>query len=390
MKKGENIKIFMICSVFLDRNTGQTIHIMEIFNNLSKLNNRTFLFAPKPREAKNKTPNIIFVPTIFFMYKFFYQILLFFYLIYYTLKLHPDIIYTRHFVLNISPLLISKIFNLPHIVEVNGLILDELIMHDAPRIYILLAKMSEKLNYIHADKIIAITHGIKAGLVNLYEISSEKIVVIENGANTDLFKPMEEGQMKEILNLDSNTDYVCFVGSLVSWQGVEYLIRSASLIIKKYHNVKFLIVGNGPMKTELMRIAEEAGVFSKFLFVGEVQYADVPKYINACKVCVAPKKALSSGFSPLKLYEYMACGKPVVATNLPGFEVVEKYNAGILFDLANPDVLATAIINILDNKWLRKTMGKNGREFVLKHHSWYGVAKNISIICHNIVKKYQV
>jgi len=73
----------------------------------------------------------------------------------------------------------------------------------------------------------------------------------------------------------------------------------------------------------------------------------VPEYINASNVCVVPKIPLKSGHSPLKLYEYMACGKPVVASRISGFEILEQNNAGILVEPENPEKLAKAILKLL-------------------------------------------
>lgn len=80
----------------------------------------------------------------------------------------------------------------------------------------------------------------------------------------------------------------------------------------------------------------------------------------------------------------MACGKPVVATRTNGFEIIEKYDAGILINPENSEEFADAIISLLKSKNIRNRMGKNGREFVSKNYSWERVAQKISDVCENV------
>jgi len=282
-------------------------------------------------------------------------------------------------------LLVSKIFQIPYVVEINGLVIKELEMNGASKLGIKIARLTEKLNYKHAKKIVAVTKNLKEKIKELYHIPNERIVVIENGANTDLFKPMDRGKCIKELSLDESHHYVCFVGNLAPWQGVEYLIEAAPLILKKVPNTKFLIIGDGMMKEKLVSLAEKTGISDKVIFTGAVPYEEVPKYINASDVCVAPKKPLKSGYSPLKLYEYMACGKPVVASIISGFEILEQQNAGILAEPEKPEELAEIIIKLLKDKKMREEMGKNGRGYVVKNHSWRIVAKRVAEVCEEVV-----
>ena len=198
-----------------------------------------------------------------------------------------------------------------------------------------------------SDKIIAVTPGIKANLEKNYNISGEKIVVVSNGANTLLFKPLEQEACRKELGLDSKTPYICFVGNLAPWQGVEYLVKAAPLIFSQFPECHFLIVGDGVMKNELVKLSTKLGIKDKFIFTGVVAYDRVPIYINASDICVAPfifARNAKIGLSPLKLYEYMACGKPVVASNISGVSnALEASQGGIAVVPENPDVLSAEL-----------------------------------------------
>ncbi len=236
-----------------------------------------------------------------------------------------------------------------------------------------------------SDRIIAVTPGIKSSLENLYNIPGEKIVVVSNGANTSLFKPLEQEACRKELNLNPGVPYVCFVGNLAPWQGVEYLVKAAPSVLSRFPECYFLIVGDGIMKNELINISKELGVEKRFIFTGVVAYERVPRYINASDACVAPfifARNAKIGLSPLKLYEYMACGKPVVASNISGVsDALEASEGGIPVLPENPGELAEAILKLLENSELSKKMGSKGLSYVTENYSWYSVAKQVDRVC---------
>jgi glycosyltransferase involved in cell wall biosynthesis len=110
-------------------------------------------------------------------------------------------------------------------------------------------------------------------------------------------------------------------------------------------------------------------VSRNYIFTGSVPYEQVSMYINACEVCVVPKRPLKSGYSPLKLYEYMACGKPVIASRLDVFEVLEQINSGLLVNPEDPNEFSTAVLQLLSDPYLREKMGFNGRNYVQRSQS---------------------
>jgi len=241
-----------------------------------------------------------------------------------------------------------------------------------------------------SDRIIAVTPGIKANLESAYNIPGDKITVVPNGANTSLFKPLERAACRKELGLDPETPYVCFVGNLAPWQGVEYLVKAVPSILARHPECRFLIVGDGVMKNELLNLSGELGVADRFVFTGVVAYGRVPVYINASDICAAPfilARNAKIGLSPLKLYEYMACGKPVVASAISGVaDVLEASEGGIPVPPENPEALAEAISKLLENKELRTEMGSKGLSYVTENYSWHSVAKQVDGVCKSGLK----
>jgi glycosyltransferase involved in cell wall biosynthesis len=279
-------------------------------------------------------------------------------------------------------------------VEVNGLVMDELSVSPdsksfAYRVFSYLALRSEKFNYTYCDRIVSVTDKLKDELVRLYSVPAEKVIVINNGANTDIFKPMDQKQVRDRLKLDNSKKYVCFVGHLAAWQGVEFLIYSSPLILEKCPDVRFLVVGDGVMRERLLKIASEMGLSEKFTFTGRVPYEDVPVYINAADICVAPfikERNSKIGLSALKTYEYLACGKPIVASSISGVkDLIDLSGGGIPVTPENPEELANAVVKLISDQKTRSTMGEQGRKYVVENHSWDGVARKILDICDDIV-----
>jgi glycosyltransferase involved in cell wall biosynthesis len=236
-----------------------------------------------------------------------------------------------------------------------------------------------------SDKVIAVTPGIKANLEKGYNIPGEKIVVVSNGANTLLFRPLEQETCRRELGLDLKIPFVCFVGNLAPWQGVEYLIKAAPHILSTSPECHFLIIGDGAMKNDLIKLSWELGVEDRFIFTGVIAYDRVPLYINASNICTAPfifARNAKIGLSPLKLYEYMACGKPVVASNISGVsDILEASGGGIPVLPENPGALAEGILKLLENPDLKMKLGSKGLSYVTENYSWYSVAKKVNEVC---------
>ncbi len=392
-KKVNNI--FLVFYGSFNSKSGSNIHILEILKNL-KIYTNIVLFAPGTKGENHAISGIKYVPVINNKYLIqpSYEIMLAFYLFYSCIKNRPDVLYLRQNSFPFFPMFICKFLKIPLVVEVNGLVLDELEVNTnsksfAYKVFSFLAFHSEKLNYKYCDRIVSVTDKLRDEIVSLYSIPADKVFVINNGANTDLFKPMAQEQVKKELGLENSKKYICFVGHLAAWQGVEFLIYASPLILEKHPEVRFLVVGDGDTKNKLQKIASELWLSDKFIFTGGVLYESVPLYINASDICVAPfikRRNSKIGLSALKTYEYLACGKPTVASSIPGVkDLIEFSGGGIVVNPENPGELATAILELISDESTRAIMGEKGRKYVVENHSWNSVARKILEVCSDII-----
>ena len=171
-----------------------------------------------------------------------------------------------------------------------------------------------------------------------------------------------------------------------AWQGLEYLIKSVPHVLIECPDSRFLLVGDGVLKS-VLRAWLKILVYPIKYFTGMVPYQDVPYYINASDVCVVPKLPLKSGYSPLKLCEYLACEKPVIASRLNGFEILEEHQMGLLVPPEDEVALAQAIVKLLKSFSLREEMGENGRQYVVEHRSWESVARKTLEVFEELIEQ---
>jgi glycosyltransferase involved in cell wall biosynthesis len=396
-----------------DKIMSENVHIAEVLNNLSKLGHtilnangecysyvnftvdKTQLQSTHQlsiwKNIKTFFHNSPFRGEALILFNFFKEIELFI-LAFKTISIKkPDLIYRRNWLFG-SDHILSTIFRIPHITEVNALVSNEIKQgKEGDKLSVWIIDNIERRNFKTADEYIVVTSQIKDTLHNDYKVPENKIVVIENGANTDLFRPLNMSVVKKALTLNFADCYVCFVGGLYIWHGVKYLISAVPEILENCPNMKALIVGEGPMKEFLVQQSKQLGISDKVIFTGRVPYSIVSWYINASDVCVLPglsgQRVEKMGASPLKLYEYLACGKPVIVSNVAGLNVVEKHNCGIIVNSENPKDLAQAVLKLIRDPTLRQQMGENGIKYVLQNHSWEFVAKRIADVCQNCINQ---
>jgi len=383
------MRIFYVCYEDLSVQAAWTTHVSEVVKNLQKLGTDVVLFAPRLGKLKSDFDiRIVYVPTINvrLLNECLYYLLLFFYVSVYQIRFRADVLYVREMFVCLPVALISRFFDVPHIIEVNGLVIEERKTVGISRALIALYKIFQRMNFAACDKIIIVSEYIRDYLKQYYLIPDRKMVTIFNGVNTELFRPLDKKTARNELGLSSDLYYITYVGSFYPHHALEYLVRLTPLLLERLDNVRVIFVGDGHVKRENEKLAEELGLIARILFLESANYEDVPKFVNASDLCLMfyakPDKQIGS---PLKLLEYLSCGKPVVVNwKAFGGEPFDKQQLGIKIDLHNMHDAAARIINLLDNETLRFAMGKRAREFIEANYSWHKTAKKILEVCHGL------
>jgi len=371
--------IFYFCFEKISQKGSANTHVIEVVNNLAKTGHNITLFLPRfDRKMINfyrDRIDYVYIP----VYKaglltwIIYDIYSIIFLLLYSVRHRPDIIYFRE-TQSWVPLFFSKMIHRKLLIEVNGWILDELKMINYPAWKLELMRTTQRFNLRHASGIVAVSSGLKQIIQKTYTVNPSKIAVIPNGTNPVIFKPLDTIQCREKIHLTPELNYIGFIGSCYPYHGIEYLIQAAPLVLKEFPDVRFIIAGDGSARKSWQSLTAELDLTDKFIFPGMIPTAEAPIWINAFSIGVAPwhKKYMDDiGFSPIKLFDYMACSKPVVVSRIKGVtEIVEKNQCGFAIDTENPEIFAEYLLILLHDQDLPESMGKRGREGILRDHTW--------------------
>ena len=201
-----------------------------------------------------------------------------------------------------------------------------------------------KQNLKDADRIIAVSNATKDYVLRL-GANPKKVVVLHNGVDLAKFRPLEgkREEMRRKLGIPLDTIVVLTVRRLVFKNGVDTLIDSANIAVKKNPRIVFLAVGKGPDSDSVKMRINQFGIEGNFKLAGFVSDEDLPFYYNVADLFVLPSK--SGEGLPLVALEAMACALPVIATDVGGIREVLMDDYGKLVPPNQPEALAKAILD---------------------------------------------
>lgn len=228
---------------------------------------------------------------------------------------------------------------------------------------------------VSAAVIIAVSPGVKAYLNDFFP-SAENIHVIANGVDSQRFTPAVRQSLSSV---PQDAVVIGFLGTLKPWHGVDTLIAAFAQLHSQRPHTRLLIVGDGPEKARLSEQVADTRLLADVIFTGRVEPAGVPQWLALMDIAVAPYPELAGFyFSPLKIYEYMASGLPVVASRVGHLaEVISHDETGLLVAPDKPAELARTLQQLVDDPAWRKRLGEAASQHVLHCHSWLAVVDEI-------------
>jgi len=296
----------------------------------------------------------------------------------------PHLMYSRGFG-DLLEGLASRDLGLPLVLEVNGdAIAERESMRGRPYREPLrgFVEATVAAGFRLASAVICVTETLRAEVIREFGTSPAKVRVVPNGVDAELFRPTDAAEAASELGLPSGPKVV-FVGALEPWQGVGFLIQAFRNLVEHTPEAMLIIVGRGQEEPALRSLVETLGIRSKVLFEGFVPHRQVPLYVSAADACVAPmtRERLRSGSSAIKIHEYLACGRPVIASRIPGLEFLEEQDIGRLVPPEDGGALAEELADVLsDGKW-RVDAGVRARSYAVDRCSWRSVAASVEAVC---------
>lgn len=285
-----------------------------------------------------------------------------------------DLVFQHNHDFNFGAALIKERTNLPVFIHCDGV--EYWIKKNWGKLYLgSLLKWAEEIQWDRADRIFVVSNKIKEQLVEA-GVEVDKIIVSPNGVDSDFFKPQpKDERLAQHLGIKAN-DFVCsFAGSFGPWHGVDTIAESIRFTKDLIPEVKFLIIGDGDLRPQLESILERDKVEDCVIFTGVIDYNLIPSYLSLSNILLTPCNSNDddSGFfnSPIKLFEYMALEKPIIATSVgQQTEVLDNGKLGELIPERNPEELANAIYRIYNNYSEYKEIAKQGRIICTQNYDW--------------------
>lgn len=218
-----------------------------------------------------------------------------------------------------------------------------------------------------ADKIIVVSNATKKYVLNL-GANSNKINLIHNGVDVNRFKILTKSRkaIRKKLNISENSKVGLTVRRLVYKNGIDTLLSSAQKAIKKDPNIIFLIIGKGPDLVTTRQRIRNLKLEKNIKLLGFILDKRLPAYYNAADFFILPSK--SGEGLPLVSLEAMACGLPVIATNVGGIKEILEEKYSIIIPPNNPDLMEKAIVKLSQRNFANKK--ENLRKITELKHSW--------------------
>ncbi|MGF1694907.1 glycosyltransferase family 4 protein [Vibrio lamellibrachiae] len=276
-----------------------------------------------------------------------------------------DFIYERYSLWSHAGMTFGYENNIPSILEVNAPLIEEqkkyrgLIDEES-------AITITRKCFAAASLIITVSIEV-AEYVNSFPEADGKVHVLPNGVNLQRFSNVHCGSEDEHSHFT-----IGFVGTLKPWHGVEKLLESFALLHQSHPETRLLIVGDGPMRKELESQIRALNLVDVVKLTGAVEPSNIAHYYQKMDVGVAPYPGdIHFYFSPLKIYEYMAAGLPVVASNVGQIsDLVDDHHHGLLYSAQELSQLTEALTYLVENPSIAHVYGQSGRLSAMKHHSW--------------------
>ncbi len=287
-----------------------------------------------------------------------------------------EIVFERNGLYNSGIAMACKKLSLPYVMFFDADQIAELDFMDKPLKGLLRWRAGNLLRYNLdvARRIICVSEIAKKHLTEKWNVPSDKIVVSSNAVDVERFKPDGElgAQTRTSLHL-KNQPFLIFVGNFYQWHDVVTLLKSFAIVLKTHSDARLVLVGDGTEREKMMKLSVDLGLEHAVLFTGFVSHTEVSRYVNAADIAVVPVPNMKQEMwlSPMKLFEYMASGKAIVASAMGQIkDVIRDGENGLLVPAGDESALASAICKLIEDASLRVQLGKQAREDAVHDHSW--------------------
>jgi colanic acid biosynthesis glycosyl transferase WcaI len=249
-----------------------------------------------------------------------------------------------------------------------------------------LAKIAGFL-YRRADRVVVVSPAFEDYLVDHCRVPREKISVIENGVETQLFAPAPAAALRRELGAEGKF-VVSYIGTMGMAHGLETIIAAALQLQSTNPEILFLIVGEGAEKEQIVALAYQRAL-NNVRFIEQQPRENIPSYICASDACLVPLKKtdLFKTVIPTKMLEFMSCARPVIlGVEGQARAILEKAHGGLAIEPENSNALVNAILYLAANQETGRKLGQNGREYIVHKFSRRETAERYIRVLEQLLK----
>lgn len=298
----------------------------------------------------------------------------------------PDFIYERASLYATAGVSLASELNVPLLLELNAPLALEQSAYRAAGLNELAAQ-AERWTLLRADRVLAVSTALRDYVVS-QGAAPERVDVLPNGVDSLLFKPDPPNlTVKARWGLEDGP-LLGFVGGLRPWHDVMILPALLERLVARYPTLRLVIAGDGPLRGELERSLRERGLRERVVFTGLLAHEEIAALICQFDVALAPYSRLTHLFyySPLKIFEYMACGAAVVAAGLGQIvDIVRDGQTGLLYPPGDLDALTAACDRLLSDPGLRRRLGQAGAKDILGKYTWDHNAVRVTDMASSLI-----
>ena len=363
--------------------------LLNILRELSELGGNTILVAIRSKNISHiKQPQIriLSIPlrSLPLISPVLFTLVLVFFLPFYVIVSKPDFVIFDpgvHILGALPALLVAKFRKVKFVLDIRTTPVELVGFHGfLHRFWFSLSVLLAKKSF---NGITIITSSMKKEVCNDFDLNPDKVGVWTSGVSDTLFNPENLKFKKEDLRrkLALTGKFVIFYhGVFTATRALTETIEAIRILIPKYSNVVFFLLGTGPMVGELRTEIQAKSLQENVIIHDPVDQSEVPNFISICDVCIVPlpNHPYWRYQSPLKLLEYLAMRKVVILTDIPAHRsVVGKETCGIYISSVNPSEIAKAMEYAYNNKENLEDWGKIGRKIIKEKYTWPRVAKDL-------------